>query len=159
MSYKVENEILKACEVKISYRPKMKPGDRPKLTSSMDIFRFLMENEVFNPDTIEYKEYFKAILFNRSNRVVGVLHLSEGGISETVLDIRHLMQGAILANSSVIALVHNHPSGNCTPSREDSSITENVKKACKLFNILLIEHLIITPYHYYSYTDEGRLTL
>jgi len=159
MNYNFKNEALKACEVSISYRPKIKPCDRPKLLSSMDIFRFLMENEVFNPDTIEYKEYFKVIFLNHSYRALGVLHLSEGGLDNVVVDIRHIMQAAILANSSMVVLVHNHPSGSIIPSREDNSITENVNKACKLFDILLIEHLIISSYSYYSYANEGQLTL
>ena len=159
MSYKVEKEILKACDVEISYRPKIKMIDRPQLKSSVDIYMFLMENEIFNPDTIEYKEYFKVILFNRSNRVLGILHLSEGGIDHTVVDIQQVMQGIILANSVIVAIAHNHPSSNCKPSREDDSITMMIKNACKLFNILLIEHLIISPYSFYSYADEGKLTL
>lgn len=158
MNFNVKNEVLKVCDVEISYRPKVKPGDRPLLRSSLDIFMLLMENQVFNPDTIEYKEYFKVLLLNRSNKVLGVLHLSEGSIDETVVDVRHIMQGAILANSSMIILCHNHPSGKINPSSGDDKVTVKVKKACELFGILLLDHLIVTPYSYYSYADEGRLT-
>ncbi|MDR0796887.1 MAG: JAB domain-containing protein [Tannerella sp.] len=157
MNGKINTETLKVCEVSISYRPKVKPSERPVIRNSQDIYRLLTDSRVFSPDTIEHREFFKAVLLNRAGRALGVMHISEGGISETVVDIRHIMQGAILANASSLVLAHNHPAGNCTPSREDDTITQRVKQACTLFSIKVLDHLIITPYAYYSYADEGRI--
>ena len=157
MSYKVKDEILKVCEVTISYRPTVRTCDRPVLKSSMDIYTFLMQNGVFNPDTVEYREYFKILLLNNANKMLGVQHLSEGSIGETPADVRHIMQAAILANATGIVLCHNHTSGKCSPSRNDDLVTAKVKDAGELFDIRVLDHLIVTPYSYYSYADEGRI--
>jgi DNA repair protein RadC len=157
MNYKTNDEIWAVSEVKISYHPTVKPSQRPQLNSSSDIYRLLAQSEVFPPSTIEYKEYFKVMLFNNANRLLGITHLSEGGINETTVDIRHIMQAAILANAVGIILCHNHPSGNCQPSPQDDSITRKVQAACKLFNIKLLDHLILSSESYCSYADEGRL--
>ena len=90
-------------------------------------------------------------------RVLGVSHISEGGIDRINVDIRHIMQVAILSNATGIVLCHNHPSGNLRPSGNDDRATRQIKEACKIFDISLIDHLIISSENYYSYIDEGRL--
>jgi DNA repair protein RadC len=157
MNIEVKNEILTVCEVGISYRPKVKPSERPSLCSSQEIFRLLTGNQVFNPDTIEHREFFKVLLLNKSNRLLGVMHHSEGSMDGTVVDVRHIMQAAILANAAGLILCHNHPSGNCIPSAQDNKITQQIKQACALFSIHILDHLIISPYTYYSYADEGQI--
>lgn len=154
MNSKINSETLKVCEVKISYRPTVKLCQRPVLSSSVDIYRLLIDSHVFSPDAIEHREFFKVLLLNNANRLLGIMHLSEGSIDGTVVDIRHIMQGAILANATGLVLCHNHPSGNCQPNAQDNSVTQKVKQACSLFSILILDHLIITPYAYYSYADE-----
>ena len=151
------NEVLTVCEVEISYRPKVKACDRPRLISSADIYKFIMESGIFDSSTIEYKEFFKIILLNNANRVLGVSHLSEGGISQTIVDVRHIMQTAILSNAVSMVICHNHPSGHLQPSINDDRSTRQIEAACKIFNISLIDHLIISSENYYSYADEGRL--
>ena len=155
--YKTKNEVLKVCDVQISYRPKIHPYDRPKIISSLDIYNFFKENEIFNPDTVEYKEYFKILLLNNSCKVLGVLHHSEGGYNQTTFDLKQIMQAIILSNASYIALCHNHPSGSIKPSSEDNSITKKIKQACEFFDVRLVDHVIFTPYIYYSYADDGML--
>jgi len=157
MNYEVNNKALTVCEVKINYQPTVKLCERPLLNSSRDIYKFLMESEVFDPLTIEYKEFFKIILLNNANRLLGISHLSEGGINQTAVDIRHIMQPAILSNAVALVICHNHPSGHLQPSKDDDRATEQIRAACNLFNIILIDHLIISSENYYSYADEGRL--
>ena len=67
------------------------------------------------------------------------------------------MQAAILGNATRIILAHNHPSGSLKPSTVDNLLTERVKNAAKLFNITLLDHIIVTDSGYYSYLDEGRI--
>ena len=67
------------------------------------------------------------------------------------------MQAAILGNASAMILSHNHPSGNKRPSNQDDSLTDRVKEAAKLFDIQLLDHIIVTDSGYYSYLDEGRI--
>lgn len=143
-------------ELTISYKPKVKATDRYTIRFSQDVYKLLME-QAFNDDTLEYKEYFKLILLNKGNKVLGVTTISEGGIDGTVVDVRLIMQTALLAHSSAIILAHNHPAGGLTPSSYDDEVTKKIKEAAKLMDIKLYDHLIVARYHYYSYADEGRL--
>lgn len=143
-------------ELTISYKPKVKATDRYTIRFSQDAYKLLME-QAFNDDTLEYKEYFKLILLNKGNKVLGVTTISEGGIDGTVVDVRLIMQTALLAHSSAIILAHNHPAGGLTPSSYDNEVTKKIKEAAKLMDIKLYDHLIVTRQNYYSYADEGRL--
>jgi DNA repair protein RadC len=142
-------------EVKLSYKLKQKASERPKVLDSNSMYRVLLN--CYDSDTIEYRESFKVLLLNRGNKVLGVMNISEGGISETTVDIRLILQAALLGNASNIAISHNHPSGNVNPSRNDDFLTNRVKKACEAIGIELYDHIIVTPDSYYSYADEGRI--
>jgi DNA repair protein RadC len=157
MNYKIKNEVLTVCEVKISYHPVVKSSERPVLKSSSDIYKMLVDNRVFPPETIEYKEYFKIILFNQACKMLGISHISEGGTSHVSVDVRHIMQAAILSHATGMVLCHNHPSGSCNPSCQDDLITKKIKDACKIMDINILDHLIISAENYYSYADEGRI--
>ena len=145
----------KVAEVKLSYKGQQDAINRVKISDSKAIYRLLINN--WEDDSIEHRECFKIVLMNRSNAVLGIFTVSEGGISETVVDVRMIMQAAILANASSIALAHNHPSGVLTPSWQDDEITRTIKSAAKLLNIAVLDHIIITSTAYYSYSDECRL--
>jgi len=147
--------LFEVNEVKLSYKAKQKASERPKALNSKASYDILLN--CFDSDTIEFRESFKVLLLNRSNQVLGVFNVSEGGISETVVDIRLILQSVILSNASGIILAHNHPSGNLKPSPQDNDITDRVKKACEIMNILLLDHIVITSEHYYSYADEGKI--
>ena len=73
------------------------------------------------------------------------------------VDVKMIMQGALLANASVIILAHNHPSGNLNPSLEDRKLTEQVAEASKLFEIRVLDHLIVTSESFYSLSDNGYI--
>lgn len=143
-------------ELTISYMPKVKPSDRYCIRFSRDAYD-LLKREGFNDDILEYKEYFKLVLLNHSNKVLGITTISEGGMDSTVVDVRLVLQSALLAHSSSIILAHNHPSGGLSPSEHDDNITQKIKDAAKLMDIKLYDHVIVTTDSYYSYADEGRL--
>ena len=143
-------------ELTISYKPKVKAADRYCIRCSLDAYRILIE-QAFDTETIDYKEYFKLILLDGANKVLGVTTISEGGMDSTVVDVRLVLQTALLAHSSRIIIAHNHPSGGLIPSKEDDVITEKLKQAAKLLDISLYDHLIVTRDVYYSYADEGRI--
>ena len=142
-------------EVKLTYKTKQKASERPKVIDSYSIYKVLLN--CFDSDTIELRESFKVLLLNRSNKVLGVMNVSEGGIGETTVDIRLILQAALLGNASYIAISHNHPSGNLNPSPQDNIITNRIKKACESIDILLLDHLVITSESYFSYADNGLL--
>lgn len=106
---------------------------------------------------MELKEYFFIIFLNHSNEVIGYNKLSEGGITGTVADVRLIFATALKCLASGVILVHNHPSGNMNPSMADQKLTEQIKHAGRLLDILLLDHLILTTKDYYSFEDEGLL--
>lgn len=148
--------VLKVCDVKLTYSTKIKSSERPVIISSLDTYRLLIDH-VYDDGIIQYKEELKLILLNNACKVLGVAHISEGGINETSADLRIILQAAILGNATGIILVHNHPSGSLKPSAQDDSLTERLHKAAKLFDIRLQDHIIVTDSGYLSYADEGRI--
>jgi len=145
----------KVCEVKLTYKSKIKASEREKILSAEDAYKILLS--VFDSETIQYKEFFKVILMNKANKVLDICPISEGGLNETSADICIIMQAAILGNASAIILAHNHPSGNIQPSMQDDQVTKRVKEIAKLIGINLLDHLIITDETYYSYSENGRI--
>ena len=140
-------------EVELSCKPKFK--NLHKIVSSEDAYKYLLPT--YKEGTICYKEYFKVLFLNQANQVLGYTLISEGGITETSVDVRVILQAALLTNSMALVLAHNHPSGNLRPSRQDMEITKQVKEAAKLIRITVIDHLILTDAGYYSFSDEGQL--
>ena len=143
----------KVGEVELSYTPKIK--DSHKVLSSEDAYKYLLST--YKEGTVCYKEYFKILLLNQANQVLGYTLISEGGITSTDVDVRVILQAALLTNSVAIILAHNHPSGNKTPSREDIRMTNQIKEAAQIMRIRVLDHLIITDTGYYSFSDEGEL--
>lgn len=148
--------MYKVCDVKLTYNTKVKSSERAVIKDSNSAYSLLM-NHIYDSETIQYREYMKLILLSNAKRVLGIVHISEGGLDSTFADIRIIMQAAILGNASAMILSHNHPSGNKRPSNQDDLLTDRVKKAAKLFDIQLLDHIIVTDSGYYSYLDEGRI--
>ena len=85
------------------------------------------------------------------------MQVSVGGIDQTSADVRLIMRVLIDTGASQFAAVHNHPSGNQKPSNDDRKLTEQLKKAAEIFNIRMMDHVIITDGVYYSFCDEGMI--
>lgn len=102
-------------------------------------------------------EEFWIVLLSRSNKVIKKKNISVGGTSATVVDVKIILKEAVDQLASSLILVHNHPSGNLNPSPEDDRLTMKIKDAARLFDICLLDHLIIADRNYFSYADEGRL--
>ena len=108
-------------------------------------------------DKIDLLEEFKIVLLNRSNKVLGITSISQGGVSGTMADPKLIFGTALKAAASYIILVHNHPSGNLRPSNEDIKLTKKLVEGGKLLDILVVDHLIISKDDYYSFCDDGTL--
>ena len=102
-------------------------------------------------------EEFWAIFLNQNNRVLHFAQLTQGGINQSIVDVRVLFKTALDHFSTGIIVAHNHPSGNLKPSNEDIDITQKIKEAGKILNIQLLDHLIITQNSYFSFSDDGLL--
>jgi DNA repair protein RadC len=144
---------MQLAEIKVSYINHS--TQRLKVLHSKAIYEAILP--LWNTETIEYIEESKIILLNRANEILGVYELSKGGISGTVVDIRIILGVALKCNASAIVLIHNHPSGNLQPSEPDSRITRQLREACKILDLVLLDHLIISKDSYYSFADNGTL--
>ena len=113
--------------------------------------------EIYSDDDIGVQETFYALYLNTSNDVVGFSLISIGGISSTVVDQRLIIKQALDRLATGIILCHNHPSGATKPSSQDISITKKVEKACQLFDIKILDHIIVAEDSYFSFTDEGLI--
>ena len=141
-------------EISVSYKPAI--ANKPIITSSLDAYTEFLE--FFPTNTIALQESFATMYLNRANRVLGIYPLSTGGITGTVADTRLILSVALKTAATNIMLCHNHPSGNLKPSRQDEELTSKIKEACKLLDITLIDHLIISPEKtYLSFADEGLI--
>lgn len=141
-------------EIQLKYQPQPLTET---INGAKDIHQLLI-NRVFDADTIGYKETFKVLLLNNSNKIIGYTTISEGGLTSTIVDVRMILQTALVSNATSIILTHNHPSGNPRPSGHDDNLTKKIKSACELMDIRLLDHIIVTPYDsFFSYCDEGRL--
>ena len=143
--------IMAACE--LGKRRQMEEvRKRDRMNSSKDIYDLMVER-------LRDKDVEEAwvVLMNQNFRLIKEVQRSPGGINKTAVDVRIALKHALLNNATVIALCHNHPSGNTHPSKEDDRLTERFKKASDLMRISLLDHVIVTDGNYYSYRDEGRL--
>lgn len=126
--------------------------DRVKIKGSNDVFK------LFNAQLSDLPhEEFWALYLSRSNKVISKKLISKGGISGTVTDIRLIIKEAIELLASGLIVCHNHPSGNMQASEADKQITKRLSEACKLFDIQLLDHLIIGDNQYFSFADESIL--
>lgn len=102
-------------------------------------------------------EEFWVIFLNQRFGEIKTKRVSQGGLTETAVDVRVIMREALLNNATVIAACHNHPSGNLRPSKADDELTQAIKKACECMRVKFIDHVIVTNGNYYSYHEEGIL--
>jgi DNA repair protein RadC len=102
-------------------------------------------------------EVFAVIFVNRAGRVNHVETISQGGITGTVVDPRLVIKKALVEDAVSLILCHNHPSGNLRPSKADEELTWKIRQAAGLFDIKLLDHIIVSAEGHYSFADEGLL--
>ncbi len=103
------------------------------------------------------KEVFKVLLLNRANRFIKEAFISEGTLDASVVHPRDVFREALLEPAAAIILIHNHPSGNPSPSDEDLRITKQLVEAGRLLGIKVYDHIILAGESYRSLADEGLL--
>jgi DNA repair protein RadC len=127
---------------------------RAKIKSSHDAANYIRQ---FYDDDIEIYESFFLLLLNRANNTTDFVKISQGGISGTVIDVKLIAKYAIENLASNIIIAHNHPSGNIEPSQADISITDKVIKSVNLFDIKVLDHIILTSDEHKSFADNGLI--
>ena len=125
---------------------------RKKISASSDV------NELFQEDlsSLQYEE-FHVLLLNQANMILKKQLISKGGISSSIADPKLIFEAALSAKASALILVHNHPSGNLKPSKQDIAITSKLKSAGQVLDLPVLDHIIIAETGYYSFADEGIL--
>ena len=143
--------ILAACELG-KRRQQEKAEERKRLDSAAAIYEYMLP---LMQDLAEEEAW--VVLMNQNFKLIKPVQLSHGGITETAVDIRLAVKHALLCNATVVALCHNHPSGNARPSGDDDRLTQRMKEACKVMRLHFLDHIIVTDGRYYSYAEEGIL--
>ncbi len=143
-------------EIQISYREKLSTLQSNSITNSNDVAQLLFKT--WDADTIGLNECFKILLLNQSNKVKGIYPLSIGGITGTLVDMRILFAIILKTLSVGIILAHNHPSGQLKASEADKQLTKKIQQAALLFDVKVLDHIILTPDgRYYSFADNGLI--
>jgi DNA repair protein RadC len=126
--------------------------NRELIVCSRDIF------EYFHPMLCDLQhEEFWMLALDRSNKIIDKIKISQGGVSQTVVDSKLILKEALNRLASGIVLCHNHPSGNKRPGKDDDAATKRIIECCSMFEICVFDHLIVADNDYYSYGDEGKL--
>lgn len=133
-------------------RKEQQVAKRRKMTSAFDGYNLV--KQLYHD--LDHEE-FHIILLNRSNEVIGIRQVSVGGQSGTYVDPKIIFKVAIDLGSAAIVLTHNHPSGICVPSLNDSELTTRMVQFGRMIELPVIDHIIVTDNGYFSFSDNGIL--
>ncbi len=125
---------------------------RPEMSTATRIYNYMHPKM----QDLDHEEFW-ILLMNQHHRLIKSVRISQGGITETNADTRIMMREAVLCNATILAAVHNHPSGSLSPSRADDMLTQNIKRVCEVMRIHFLDHVIVTDGEYYSYHEQGRI--
>lgn len=144
-----DRKVVLEKEVSINY-----PEVKRFIKSPDDVARFA--RNVLNLDMYA-EEYLYMLCLNTKNAITSVFELSHGNVNSSIFSVRETFQKALLANAVNIILLHNHPSGDCTPSRQDIEVTKRAEEAGKIIGIDVLDHIIIGDILYASLKEKGYL--
>lgn len=123
-----------------------------KITSSNDVANLLMEELRF-----ESVEYVKLLLLNSKNIIIKIVDISKGGMNSAIVEPKEILMHAVKVGVPRIILVHNHPSGDATPSNADIEMTKRLYNAANIIGIQLLDHIVIGDRCYTSIFSEERI--
>lgn len=123
--------------------------------------RFTSPLQIFNHFHFSFrdrrKEYFLTLLLDGKNRIIRQEQISEGSLNQSIVHPREVFIAAVKESAAAVILVHNHPSGDPAPSREDREITRRLKESGEIMGIRVLDHIIIGDGSYYSFVEMGLL--
>ncbi|MGH3644977.1 MAG: JAB domain-containing protein [Mycobacterium sp.] len=126
------------------------PFAHRRLRGSVDVYNAFRDT----CDTAD-REYFWTVLLDNKHAIIGIEQVSQGSLTASIVHPREVFKAVVLANAAAIILVHNHPSGDPTPSAEDLEITRRLREVGELFGIRVLDHLVIGRGRYVSFVDDG----
>ena len=129
------------------------------------------KKEAFNIQTLSAREVYNVfkyiadrpqeslyiVCLNSKNRIIGYSEIAKGKLNSCAVDMRELVRIAILINAASVIILHNHPSGDSDPSRDDISITQKAKDALSMFGIRLLDHIVIGDDSFTSLMEKGLI--
>jgi DNA repair protein RadC len=136
-------------------------GNRAKARRLETNERYTSPQQVFEHYHFTYrdrrKEYFLALLLDGRNRVIREVRISEGSLNQSIVHPREVFSPAVRESAAAIILVHNHPTGDPTPSREDIDITRRLREAGELMGVKVLDHIIIGDGAFLSFVSQGLM--
>jgi DNA repair protein RadC len=147
----------KACQIKAALelskrlvQEKWKKTDR--IQCSDDAFHYVHLRMRDLP-----REVFRVLFLTNRHDIIEDLELFRGSLTESVVSSREIILQAVRTNAAAVILVHNHPSGEASPSPEDRQITSKIVQACRFVDIQVLDHIIVGKDHFFSFADQGLL--
>lgn len=124
-----------------------------KLNSASLVYKFY-KDKIGN----KKQEYFYCVYLDNNKKIISDKLLFIGTLNYSVVHPREVFKEAYLVGASTIICIHNHPSGNVLPSRQDYDVTNNLMKVGQLLGIKLLDHIIISKNNYYSFVENNDIT-
>lgn len=152
----------------VKYKTKLTADKKVTLEKELCVNRPDLEKTVRSPGDVDVfarkflhlheqsEEYLYMICMNVKNVITSVFELSHGNANSSIVGVREMFQKALLANAISIIVMHNHPSGDCTPSREDIEVTKRMAEAGKIIGVEVLDHIIIGD-KYCSLREKGHI--
>lgn len=143
-------------EIKVQYHRGKDSKLMSRISSSKDAEKIL--RQIFPEGELDLQEQFIILYLNPQNKLLGYYRHTKGSLVATLADIRLIISVGVKTSCGGIIISHNHPSGNLKPSQDDIALTNKLKEAARLFDIKVLDHLILSSEDYYSFADEGALS-
>lgn len=152
----------------VKYKTKLVEGRKAVLEKDYSVNYPGLDNMMNSPETVvtlakdflhmheETEEYMYMLCLNTKLKLTGIFEISHGNVNSSIVGAREVFQKALLGNAVSIILIHNHPSGDCTPSREDVNVTKRLKEAGNILGIDVLDHIIVGK-SYCSLKEKGYL--
>jgi len=126
-------------------------SDFPLIHGPADIYAYVWEMKRLR------QEQFRCLYLNTRNPIIADRTISIGSINSSLVHPREVFHGAVQYSANAMILVHNHPSGNLEPSRQDLDLTRKLQDVARLFSISILDHIIVGREGYFSFKEHGRL--
>ena len=146
--------MAKAVIIKAALELSKRLGQHQKDKSPVLNYSKLVYEQIRHELALLDHEEFWVLYLNQSSKLLEKFRLSQGGITQTVVDIRLALKRAFEVGATALILVHNHPSGNLKPSRHNKELTQKFKKAASYVDLRVLDHLIVSEKGYFSFADE-----
>lgn len=153
----------------VKYKTKLTEKQRVVLEKEVSVYCPEVDRKMNGPEKIvklarEYlrmhelpEEYMYMVCMNTKLDMTGVFEISHGNVNSSVVGTREVFQKALLANAVSVIFIHNHPSGDSTPSREDVKVTERLKEAGNILGVDVLDHIIIGRPNHTSLKEKGYI--